>query len=384
MDGDEALGDRTRAGEHRGRSGAVDLEGSGILGGLLRDVRVKRNPTLCRPRRDGGRRFGIDRTDAVDRRSDPRPGVFRELGHAVDPPVRIAVGKAPLNRARLLPDPAVQEAGIEERDPDAGIASGLDHRLSHLVRIRIRHAARTVVEVVELADAGDPGKRHLAEGGASEREIEVWVQARREAVHRIAPGPEVPPTRLRSAAQRPLEGMGVGVGQPRDRDSVEPVGTGRRRRCAGLDCGDALVPDLDRHPLRDPVVAEPGELTPVHAHDPASATISRARASNSARWWRSKCSQPERVRGWARSTKSTPSRWSTSCWKVPAVRPRLISSCSTPSRSRYRTRTLRWRSRYPLRSDTERQPSLISTSSWSTGSITGFTITHSGIGGLYG
>ena len=47
---------------------------------------------------------------------------------------------------------------------------------------------------------------------------------------------------------------------------------------------------------------------------------------NASRSWRSNCSQVENVRGSVtRSRNSTPSRWSTSCWKVPAVSPRRPS-----------------------------------------------------------
>ena len=118
---------------------------------------------------------------------------------------------------------------------------------------------------------------------------------------------------------------------------------------------------------------------------PTRSTSARARATNASRWWRSNCSQVVKVRRVAtRSRNRTPSRWSSSCWKVPAVRPRRTSSCSAPSRSRQRTRTRTWRSTSPRRSGTDRQPSLIATVSSSSGSITGFTSTVSGIGGLYG
>ena len=84
-----------------------------------------------------------------------------------------------------------------------------------------------------------------------------------------------------------------------------------------------------------------------------------ARATNASRWWRSNCSQVMNVVGSrTRSRNSTPSRWSSSCWKVPAVRPSRTSSCSAPSRSRRRTRTRTWRSTSPRRSG-HRQAALV-------------------------
>ncbi len=75
---------------------------------------------------------------------------------------------------------------------------------------------------------------------------------------------------------------------------------------------------------------------------------------------RSNCAHVVNVLGSrTRSRKIIPSRWSTSCWNVPAVRPRRSSSCSAPSRSVHRTRTVTARSTSPRRSGTDRQPSLI-------------------------
>ena len=57
----------------------------------------------------------------------------------------------------------------------------------------------------------------------------------------------------------------------------------------------------------------------------------------------------ERARVVTRSRKSMPSRWSHSCWNVPAVRPRLTSSCAHAVAVEARTRTLTWRITLPRR-----------------------------------
>src|SRR5581483_1509525 len=159
------------------------------------------------------------------------------------------------------------------------------------VGIGVWRPARTVVQVVELANARDPGQRHLTVGRAGQPEVEVGVEPGRQLVHRLAPGPEVAPARLGAPAKGPLEGMGVRVGEPRNRD---PVQARRARRRVGHSRGharDPLTVDVDGHSLVDRLTAEPGKLAPVRAragaHGPYRSTIPRARSSKAARWWRS-------------------------------------------------------------------------------------------------
>jgi len=77
----------------------------------------------------------------------------------------------------------------------------------HLVRVVVWDPARSVVEVVELADGGEPGQHHLGEGRPRQREVEIRVDRVGDLVHPLAPGPEVAPARLAPSPQGALEDM---------------------------------------------------------------------------------------------------------------------------------------------------------------------------------
>ena len=70
---------------------------------------------------------------------------------------------------------------------------GLAQRLAHRVRVVVRAAARPVVQVVELADAGHPGEHHLGEDGPGQREVGVRVEPGGDGVHRSRQVQNVPP-----------------------------------------------------------------------------------------------------------------------------------------------------------------------------------------------
>ena len=186
-----------------------------------------------------------------------------------------------------------------------------------------------MVEVVELADRGDPGERHLAEGGAGEAEVALRVEPRGDLVHLLAPGPEAAAAALGVAAQGAVEGVRVGVGEPGQGEPVEAGRAGRRRCDPGLDRRRSGPPSTSTTtPGSAVLAAEPGELAPVRI----GARRSRADPLDEP-------GDPldERVavealellpggqrRGSAtRSRKRIPSRWSTSCWKVPGGEPAL-------------------------------------------------------------
>ena len=61
--------------------------------------------------------------------------------------------KRALGAVRRLAEPAGEVARVEQREPDAGLVRGRDQRVA-------------VVQVVELADARDPGAQHLRVGAA--------------------------------------------------------------------------------------------------------------------------------------------------------------------------------------------------------------------------
>ena len=213
VDGGEALRQRAGVGQQPGRRAAVRREALLVLLRLLGDVGVQRPPR--RPLRDGARRRRVDRAHAVDRRADARGRALLERVHALGPGAGVGVAEAR--------DAAVQVARVEQRDADARVGGRRQHRAAHRVRVVVGRAVGRVVEVVELADAGDAGQRHLAERRAREREAAVGVERAGERVHLLAPGPERARLRVRAPAQRALERVRVGVGEARQRQPREAV-----------------------------------------------------------------------------------------------------------------------------------------------------------------
>ena len=219
-----------------------------------------------RPLGDHARSLRVDRADAVDGGADPRGPALGERVDALDPRSGVAVAEAL--------DPAVQVARVEQRDPQPGRARGGEHRAAHRVRILVGRAVGRVVQVVELADAGDPGERHLAERGPREREARVGIERARQLVHLLAPGPERALAGVRATAQRALERVRVRVGEPGQREPAQLVGVvriGDARR----DRGQVLALDLEQDPRLGCLAAEPGELAPEPGHSPSLSTISR-------------------------------------------------------------------------------------------------------------
>ena len=81
------------------------------------------------------------------------PGAARSRSTRATHCSTVAVREPLLHRIELDAGAAAQVAGVEQRDPDAGIGRRRDERVGHRVGIGVRHAAGTVVEVVELTDA---------------------------------------------------------------------------------------------------------------------------------------------------------------------------------------------------------------------------------------
>ena len=96
----------------RRRRAAVGGEAVLVLLRLLGDVRVERTP--ARPLGDHARRIRVDRADAVDRPADPRRPALGDRVDPLGPGDGVAVAEAL--------DPAVQVAGVEQRDPQPGRA----------------------------------------------------------------------------------------------------------------------------------------------------------------------------------------------------------------------------------------------------------------------
>ena len=137
----------------------------------------------------------------------------------------------------------------------------------HRVRLVVVPAAHGVMQVVELADHGHPGQRHLRVDGPGQREIGVGVESSGNGIHLLAPGPEGAGASLGAAAQRPVERVAVCVGRSRQRDSRElhvpglRVGVGHDRREPPRD-------DLQAHPWGRSA-REPSVFGPVRRHGAA-------------------------------------------------------------------------------------------------------------------
>ena len=286
VDGGEALAEQAVPVEEADGCDAVGGDALFVLGRLLRDVAVQRDVALGGPRPDDLGRRRVDRPHGVDRGADARRRRCQpvEVRGAGRPPERIAVAEAPLNRIQLDPDAAVQVAGVEQRDANAGRCGGGDQRRPHRVRIVIWNPTGVVVDVVELADARDAGERHLAEHRSGEPVVRLRRQALGRRVHLLAPRPERADADLGGAPQQPVERVTVGVGEARQREAGE---AGRRRRRFG-DGGshgrDAITVDVDRNAGGDGVAAEPRQLAPVaRRHEPTRRTNSVIRLTNASR-----------------------------------------------------------------------------------------------------
>ena len=85
---------------------------------------------------------------------------------------------------------AVEIDRVEQRDADAGIGGRRQQRIAHRVGVVVRRAVGLVVDIVELADRGLTGHRHLREHGAGQAVVAVGVEAGGRRVHDLSPGPE--------------------------------------------------------------------------------------------------------------------------------------------------------------------------------------------------
>src|SRR5436305_10008657 len=99
---------------------------------------VQRRLVFARPSGDSAHRFGIDRSDAVDRRADAYSIGFAQLVHAARPGVGVAVRKRKLlGLERSAVQAPAEVTGIDERDPNPFLASGVDERDPELVAMGV-------------------------------------------------------------------------------------------------------------------------------------------------------------------------------------------------------------------------------------------------------
>ena len=241
------------------------------------------------PGGNGGAGRRVDGAHAVDRGTGAR--VSPEAAERVDPlgpGVGVAVGEAALRTFGRRAIATLEVARIEQRDPDPGIGRGLRPARAPSRSGRRRGCRRPVVEIVELANSGDPGERHLGEHRPGERRVAVGIERFGELVHLLAPRPERPALALRPCPGAP-DGRRVSA---RCRTPAGSALAGPSRRVAAratpASTDSKRSPSiLGEHSGLGALPAKPCQLAPVGGHWPYRSTISRARCSNSSRWKRS-------------------------------------------------------------------------------------------------
>ena len=118
----------------------------------------------------------------------------------IDPCVDVPIAESPLGERGVgvagVGETAVEVERVEQRDADARLTGRLDECVAHRVAVRIRRPVGLVMEVVELADAGDARHRHLGERRSRQPVVGVGLEPFGGPVHQVTPRPEraaVPP-----------------------------------------------------------------------------------------------------------------------------------------------------------------------------------------------
>ena len=107
--------EQVRLVQQPGRGDAVRRQAGLVLGDLLGEVDVQRGPAV--------------EDAAAGRAAPPAPSGCARRARSparVRPGLRVAVAVAHLHALGRLPEPAAEVAGVEQRDPDPGLARGLD------------------------------------------------------------------------------------------------------------------------------------------------------------------------------------------------------------------------------------------------------------------
>jgi hypothetical protein len=194
------------------------------------------DPGIARQRSQHGlhrrRRY---RAQAVQGTPHAQRGVLTRMQGFEQPQVTLdIVTKALLAAGQRAPiETAAHVQHRQQGQADAGFARGGGERVGHRRRHGIWPAVGRMVQVMELADRGVTGFEHLHVQLRGHRVQRVRIEARREPVHRLAPGPEA------------ILGMGLAFGQARHR-ALERVRmqVGDAGRAPAI--GHALHPGLGR------------------------------------------------------------------------------------------------------------------------------------------
>ena len=164
---------------------------------------------------------------------------------ALGPPATPAVVDEPREAVEIVDEPPllrprrraaeirVRVEDRQQRQADAGRRAPRRRCASAISADRgVGRAVRRVVQIVEFADAGEARLQHLDIGLRGDRLDLVGRHRQREAVHRLAPGPETVgagAAMLGQARHGALEGVAVQVGDAGHGDRVALVAVARRR-----------------------------------------------------------------------------------------------------------------------------------------------------------
>ncbi len=241
----------------------------------------------------------------VHRRLGRQPGHDRQLlrrhsaqGVRRDPDHRVRQACASLAGRLVQPRKAVgivDESALARAGRGAAEAAvGIEHRQQgqadtrrrrrrgnaprQFGRIGVRPPIRVMVQIVKLADPSEAGLQHLCEGQGGDRLHIVRPEPIDEAVHDLAPAPEVvvpPSPRLSEACHAALEGVAVDIRQAGQPDPGPLILS--RRVDPDLDGADppALAPKA--HAV-SPAVGQQGGFKPQGADHVALLIVERYRA----------------------------------------------------------------------------------------------------------
>jgi hypothetical protein len=208
------------------------------LRGLLGDVdmhRAVRAQQLARAERHVGEHAGGHGAQRVRGHAGAVVGVHRHQRQEV---FHVAVQEARLPRARGRIEAAALVEHRDERQADAGVGRGANHRLDELRRAL---AVGASMQVVELGHRSEPGGQHVAIGPPGHLVERVGVEPGRQPVHGLAPAPEtvLAACCLAVTGQPALEGVAVRARHAGERQpAVE--GAGRVARCDRADAARAI------------------------------------------------------------------------------------------------------------------------------------------------
>ena len=198
----------------------------------------------------------------------------------------------------------LREAGAlvqhrQQRQADAGLAGGVGQRPRQLERVGVRRAVGVVLQVVELADLRVAAAQQLDVQLRRDRAQLLRRDAQRDAVHAVAPRPEVV-VRTRRAA-RPGRRRRAGTRgcarstRPGSSRAGEHGGVGRRsRRRASRSTQRPSAPTSQQHAVA-PAAGQPGARRPA-----ARRRVSRHRASQSRHRFEQRAQHRLHARGCAR------------------------------------------------------------------------------------